>query len=350
MTLKYLSRTACAASLALFISAPFSSATILLSAENFALLGGTAITGSGVAGTIIRNGDVGLSPGATSGITGFPPAVIENGAIIATGPVTGQARLDLIKAQVGLAGMPSDKTLSNIDLGGKTLRPGVYTFGGAAKLTGDLVLDARGRNGAFWVFQIGTALTTTVNSTVTLINPGSNGGRDCGIFWNAGSGITIGANNHIAGNYLAGTSITFGAKSSGGGHALARAGISLDNNQIDAIGGPGVTGWSRGLKYDASGAVVPNPALSFGYSGERIRTIHTGSISIRGDATVTAADIQWRVNGGLWQTAEVGYGGKWQFGVSADSLAYGSNKIDVRARDSHGGKTAIKQLIIRRPR
>jgi hypothetical protein len=346
MEIKYIIRTASAASIALFFTLT-SGASILLSAEDFTLLGGTAITSTGVVGTTIRNGNVGLSPGATTGITGFPPAVIQNGAIIGTGPVTRQARLDLIKAQVGLAGMASDKNLSNVNLGGKTLRPGVYTFGGAASLTGALVLDARGRNGAFWVFQIGTALTTSVNSSVTLINPGTNGGRDCGIFWNAGSAITIGANNRIAGNYLAGTSVTFGGKSNGGGHVLARAGITLDNNQINANGGPGGSTWTGGLKYNASGAVVPNPALGLRYFGDRVRTTRTASTLISGDATVTAASMQWRINGGAWQTVVVGYGGKWNFSVGAARLPYGSNEIDIRARDSHGKYTVIQQLIIR---
>ncbi len=337
---------ACSATLAILFSAPTSSASILLTSGKFTLLGGTAITSTGVAGTVIRNRDVGLSPGATSGITGFPPAVIQNGAIIATGPVTRQARLDLISAQVGLAGMPSDKILSNVDLGGKTLRPGVYTFSGAAHLTGALVLDARGRNGAFWVFQIGTALTTAVNSSVTLINPGSNGGRDCGVFWNAGSGITIGANNQIAGNYLAGTSITFGGKTSGGGRALARAGISLDNNQIDAKGGPGGSDWSGGLKYDASGAVVPNPDLAFSYSGSRHRKAHQPATYIRGDSTVTASHVQWSVNGGGWHTTGIRYAGKWHFGVKESLLRHGSNTIRIRAHDSHGHQTSVRKVFI----
>jgi hypothetical protein len=78
---------------ALFL-APALGASILLSSEDFALLGGTAITSTGAVGTVISNGNAGLSPGATTGITGFPPAVILGGAIIATGPVTGQARFE----------------------------------------------------------------------------------------------------------------------------------------------------------------------------------------------------------------------------------------------------------------
>ncbi|MEO6993072.1 MAG: autotransporter domain-containing protein [Lacunisphaera sp.] len=230
--------------------------SILLSAGDFTLLGGTAITSTGTVGTTIRNGNVGLSPGATTGITGFPPAVIIGGSIVATGAVTAQARLDLIKASVGLAGMASSANMSTVDLGGKTLAPGVYTFNTAASLNGALTLDAHGQNNVAWVFQIGTAFTTSVNSTITFINLGSKGGSDIGLFWNAGSAVNIGANNQFAGNYLAGTSIVFGGLSNGGGRALALAGITLDTNIVNARGGLAGGDYAGGLKYDPSGAVV----------------------------------------------------------------------------------------------
>ncbi|MDB6165759.1 MAG: autotransporter [Lacunisphaera sp.] len=259
MTTKHLLPISAAAILALlFIPAAGLAQSILLSAGNFTALGGTAITSTGTVGTIIRNGNVGLAPGATTGITGFPPAVVVNGAIIATGAVTSQARLDLITASVGLAGMPSNANMSNVDLGGKTLSAGVYTFNGAASQNGALVLDAQGQNNVAWVFQIGTALTTSINSTITFINLGSNGGSDLGVFWNAGSAITIGANNQIAGNYLAGTSVVLGSLDAGGGRTLALAGVSFDNDQINARGGPAGGDLSGGLHYNALGAVVRN--------------------------------------------------------------------------------------------
>jgi sugar lactone lactonase YvrE len=244
--------------------APGFARSILLTAGNFTLLGGTAITSSGVTGTTISNGNIGLAPGATSGITGFPPAVVVGGAIISTGSVTGQARLDLITASVGLAGMAANADMSNVDLGGKTLAPGVYKFTGAAGQTGALTLDAQGKNNVFWVFQIATALTTSVNSTITVINLGSNGGSDDAIFWNAGSAINIGANNVIVGNYLAGTSISFGSTTSGGGRALALAGVTLQDNVIDAHGGPAGSDWTGGLVLSSTGTVqtaqFPSPS------------------------------------------------------------------------------------------
>jgi sugar lactone lactonase YvrE len=244
--------------------APGFARSILLTAENFTILGGTAITSSGVAGTTIKNGNIGLAPGATSGITGFPPAVVTGGAIIITGTATSQARLDLITASVSLAGMAANADMSNVDLGGKTLAPGVYKFTGAAGQTGALTLDAQGKNNVFWVFQIATALTTSVNSTITVINLGTNGGSDDAIYWNAGSAINIGANNAIAGNYLAGTSISFGSTTSGSGRALALAGVSLNDNVIDAHGGPAGSDWTGGLVSGSTGGAVlaqfPSPS------------------------------------------------------------------------------------------
>jgi sugar lactone lactonase YvrE len=234
--------------------APGFARSILLTAQNFTLLGGTAITSTGVAGTTIKNGNIGLAPGATSAITGFPPAVVTGGAIIITGTATSQARLDLMTAQVSLAGMAANADMSNIDLGGKTLAPGVYKFTGAAGQTGALVLDAQGKNNVFWVFQIATALTTSINSSITVINLGTNGGSDDGIYWNAGSAINIGGNNAIAGNYLAGTSISFGTTTSGSGRALALAGISLDQTVIDAHGGPAGSDWTGGLVPSSTGS------------------------------------------------------------------------------------------------
>jgi hypothetical protein len=268
----------------LLLGAPVSgfAQSILLTASNFSLLGGSAITNTGL--TVISDGNVGLFPTAESAITGIPPAVITNGSIVATGPVTQQAQLDLMTAATGLAGMPSDRNLSGQDLGGMTLAPGVYTFDAAAAQTGNLILDAQGRNNAYWVFQISTTLTTFTGANVTVINYGSHGGDDDGVFWDAGSAITIGVNNVVLGNYLAGTSITLGTSTHGEARNLALAAISLDNNIVSAQGGPGGSDWSGGLTYDPSGNVVPVPEPAavlwlapLGALGWALRQRHAGT-------------------------------------------------------------------------
>ncbi len=245
---------------------------VLLSTSEFAVLGGTAISVGGPGPNAIVNGYVGLSPGATSNITGFPPAVVSGitlggspATIVATGGVTGQARADLITAKNALYAMPivPANILSNLDLG--TLAPlgaGVYTFGGAATQTGTVVLNANFQNGVAWVFNIATSLTTAVNSAVTFINLGTNGGSDNGLYWNAGTAINIGDNNIIAGNYLAGTSISFTGITStlgnGGTRALALAGVSFAGpGSINPLGGPGGGDYDGGLMYNGLGQLVP---------------------------------------------------------------------------------------------
>ena len=249
------------------------SAQVLLTTAQYALLGGTSISVGGPGPNSIVNGNVGLSPGATSNITGFPPATVSGitsaglpAAIIATGGATSQARLDLITAKNALYAMPAipANLLSNVDLG--TLAPlkaGVYTFGGAAQQTGTLVLDANFQNAVAWVFNIATSLTTAANSAVTFINLGTNGGSDNGLYWNAGTAINIGDNNTIAGNYLAGTSISFTGITttlgSGGTRALALAGVSFAGPAaINPLGGPGGGDNDGGLMYNGSGALVPS--------------------------------------------------------------------------------------------
>lgn len=240
--------------------------SILRTVGDFTLFGGTAITNAGT--TAISNGNVGLSPAATSSITGFSSVTFTNGAIIDTGPATAQARTDLIAARTGLAAMTPTANLTSFDLGGMTLTPGVYKFDAAAAQTGTLTLDANFQNSVAWVFQIGTTLTTATNSSVIVINLGSNQGSDLGLFWNAGAGaINIGTNNTVAGNYLAGTSITFTSLATGSGRALALAAVTLDTDSINTRGGPGPIGsdWTGGLSFAGDNTTVvltaiPEPA------------------------------------------------------------------------------------------
>jgi len=249
--------------LLLACSATASAQTILLSADNFAILGQTTITNNGP--TTLINGNVGLSPGTS--ITGFQAvdggtAVVVNGSVIIGGTAT-QAVADMNTAYVGLAGMPSNTDLSNQDLGGMTLFPGVYTFGVAATqaLSTTLTLDAQGKNGVFWVFQMADTLVTGANTNILLINTGTHNGSDDGIFWEAHTAITFGANSVEMGNYLAGTSITYGGTTSGQGvRAFSQAAITLDSNSINTQSAANGNGdFTGGLRYSNTGSIIPIP-------------------------------------------------------------------------------------------
>ena len=74
-------------------------------------------------------------------------------------------------------------TILTRDLGGKKLIPGIYSYTGSATLTGTLTLSGLGQ----YIFQIGTTLTTAVNSEILL----TDGARSCDIFWKVGISATL---------------------------------------------------------------------------------------------------------------------------------------------------------------
>jgi len=232
-------------------------ASILGSAESFAVLGSSTVTNTGP--TTIT-GNLGVSPG--SAVTGFPPGIVGGGSIYGPGGVSDPAQTDLTTAYNGLAGMSVSSNLTGQNLGGKTLTSGVYKFDVAAQLTGTLTLDAEGKNNAYWVFQIGSTLTTDSNSLVNVINLGLNDGNDDGVFWQVGSSATLGTGTTFEGNILALASITLNTGATiPNGRALARNGaVTLDTNVISIVCPNGGPGYSGGLKYDTDGTtVVPIP-------------------------------------------------------------------------------------------
>ncbi len=199
----------------------------------FAILAGQAVTSTGLS---VVNGDVGISPGTA--ITGFPPGVI-TGAQHLGDPVAAQALADAQVLYSYLDGLPCETNLSGVDLGGKTLTPGVYCFDSSAQLTGTLILDAQGSCDSLFVFQTGSTLTTSVASEIIVINnpcvANCRGGEN--VYFQVGSSATIGTGSQFVGNIVANTSVTlnFNASVSGSVFGLIGA-VTLDSNQVSACG------------------------------------------------------------------------------------------------------------------
>jgi hypothetical protein len=200
--------------------------------QTFAVLAGSTVTNTG---STVVTGDLGLSPG--SAVTGFPPGLVNGGAIHTADAVALQAHDALTTAYNELAGQACNGKLTGQDLGGLTLTPGTYCFSSSAQLTGTLTLNAQGDPAAVFVFQIGSTLTTASNSSVLIIN----GGNPCNVYWQVGSSATIGTGTAFMGSILARTSITLTTGATLEGRALAHDGaVTLDSNKVSAAGCSGV--------------------------------------------------------------------------------------------------------------
>ena len=204
---------------------------VLGTAARFGILAGVGV--SNQAGfSIINDLDVGIYPGVRSSVTGFPPAVIINGAIYASDDIAPpgvpamllQAKTDLTNAYLAAeaAVSPAPVTVSG-DQGGKTLAPGIYKSTSTLSVaSGDLTLDAQGDVNAVWIFQIASGFTTVGGAGGSIILAG--GAQAKNIYWQTGSSATIGDYTSFQGNILALTSITMNSHATAVGRMLARNG------------------------------------------------------------------------------------------------------------------------------
>jgi len=191
------------------------------SSSKFAVLGSSTVTNTG--NTAIT-GNLGVSPGTA--ITGFPPGKII-GKIYAGGTVATQAHADAAIAYGVLSGTActtNEPAVANI--GGQTLKPGVYCFPTSAAITGTLTLSGNG----VYIFKMGSTLTTAAgNSRVVL----TNGASASDVFWQVGSSATLGTNTVLKGTVIAYSSITATTGATVDGRLIALNGaVTLDTNHI----------------------------------------------------------------------------------------------------------------------
>jgi hypothetical protein len=220
------------ASLVLILPVSIASASVPLgplgTSANFAVLGASTVTNTG--NTVINGGDVGVSPG--SAITGFGPGIVNLPGIIHVGndAASQQAQSDALNAYTTLAAAVVTQDLTDQNLGGLTLNPGVYHFDSSAQLTGTLTLDAHNDPTSVFIFQIGSTLTTASGSSVIVINAPANW---CSKYWQVGSSATLGTSTTFVGTIIAFASITMNTNASLDGRAMALTGaVTMDTNTI----------------------------------------------------------------------------------------------------------------------
>jgi hypothetical protein len=155
--------------------------------KSFAVLAGTSVTfGSG--NTSIASGSVGVSPGTS--VTGTYQ--LSSRGTTEINSASAQASVyDLGTAYNTASTASCQYVLSNSELSGLTLTPGVYCSSSGlftiAKLA-YLTLDAQNGTNAVWVFQTTTTLTTGDFSSMIL----KNKALPKNVYWAVGSSASIG--------------------------------------------------------------------------------------------------------------------------------------------------------------
>ncbi|MEX0982357.1 MAG: ice-binding family protein [Bacteroidales bacterium] len=206
---------------------------------NYVVLAKTAVNNSG---TSEITGDLGLSPAATSYITGF-----------ALTNETGYATSDLVTGKIYASDM-ADPTPTNLttavndmntayndaagrtaidflelgtgNIGGKTLTPGIYKWTNTVTVPSSVTIS--GNSTDVWIFLIAGDLSVSSSVEVLL----SGGAQPGNIFWQVAGEATFGTTSHFEGIILSKTGITFQTGASLNGRALAQTAVVLDATTI----------------------------------------------------------------------------------------------------------------------
>jgi hypothetical protein len=210
---------------------------LLGSAGNFALLAKTAI--STVPPSAIT-GNVGVSPAATSFLTGFSLTGVGTTSATST-QVTGTlygadmttptntsltvAVLDMQAAYTDAAGRPTPDylNLGGGNIGGKNLPAGLYKWGSSVVMPANLGISGGAND--IWIFQISGDLLVSAGMRITL----ADGAQAKNIFWQVAGAVVIGTGARFEGNILSQTSISLQTGATLNGRALAQSMITLDS-------------------------------------------------------------------------------------------------------------------------
>jgi hypothetical protein len=209
-------------------------------AESFAIL---AKTGISSVPTSAITGNLGVSPAAASYITGFSLIADATDAFSTSLQVVGKVYAadyaaptpsnlttaigDMETAFADAAARVPDVTeLGAGDIGGLTLKPGVYKWGTGLLVPTDVTL--KGNAEAVWVFQV--AEDITVSSGVSVLLAG--GARPQNVFWQVRGQLDLGTTAHFEGIVLAKTAIALQTGASIHGRLLAQTAVSVDAGTV----------------------------------------------------------------------------------------------------------------------
>jgi hypothetical protein len=211
-------------------------------AGNYVILAKTGITTTGV--TAIT-GDIAVSPIDSTSMTGFGLVMDGSGTFATSGLITGKvfasdyteptpteltaAILAMHAAYDDAEGRldPDETELAALEIGGLTLAPGLYKWGGAVTITTNVTLN--GGPDDVWIFQIAGAVAQAATAQVLL----TGGALPENIFWQVAGAVALGATSHMEGNVLAAGAISLADGATVNGKLMSQTAVTLDGATIN---------------------------------------------------------------------------------------------------------------------
>lgn len=214
------------------------------SAADFTIL---AKSGISTTGKTAIQGNIGVSPIASTAITGFALTMDPSSQFSSTPIVTG-------KVYAADYATPTPETLTDAvndmetaytvannliiptpvvelnggDISGLTLTPGIYKWSSGVLVSKTGVTLAGGPNDT-WVFQIAKDLTLSSSAKITL----TGGALAKNITWVVAGQAILGTNSHLCGTILSKTLISLNTGALVNGKLLAQTAVTLDASKVN---------------------------------------------------------------------------------------------------------------------
>lgn len=212
------------------------------SAGDFVIL---AKSGISTVPTSAVTGNMGISPATASYITGFALTADATNVFATSPQVTGKiyaadyaaptptglttAVSDMETAFTDAAGRaPNATEVGAGNIGGMTLKRGVYKWGTGLLIPTDVTLDGSATD--VWIFQIAQNLTMSSATKIHL----TGGALPKNVFWQVAGLVEIGTTAHFEGVVLTQTSATLETGASINGRLLAQTAVSIDSSTVVA--------------------------------------------------------------------------------------------------------------------
>jgi hypothetical protein len=213
----------------------------LANAGNYVILSKSGIS---TVPTSAITGDIGVSPIAATGITGFSLIHRFGSPFATSAQVTGKvyaanysaptpANLttaigNMQTAYTDAAGrtIPNFTELGAGQIGGLTLVPGLYKWSTSVLISSDVTIS--GGPNDVWIFQIAGNITQANATKIHL----SGGALAKNIFWQAAGLVALGTTSHFEGIIMSKTLISLATDASINGRLLSQTAVTLQGNVV----------------------------------------------------------------------------------------------------------------------